>query len=131
MKPGRPQLYATVSGNRHIFGLPGNPLSVLTGYHELVLPALRRMSGVPAGSCRPCIRLPLARAVRSKGERMKFVPARITSGKAGARVTPISSQGSADLVSGAQADGVFTMPGGAKETLAGRLVDFRPWRTWP
>ena len=131
MKPGKPQLYATVSGNRHIFGLPGNPLSVLTGYHELVLPALRRMSGVPAGSCRPCVRLPLAQPVRSKGGRMRFAPARITSGKTGARVTPISSHGSADLVSGAQADGVFTIPAGARDMAAGQLVDFRPWRMWP
>ena len=131
MKPGRPQLYATVSGNRHIFGLPGNPLSVLTGFHELVLPGLRRMSGVPAGSCRPRVRLPLARSVRVKGGRMRFMPARIVAGKMGAQVMPIPSRGSADLVSGAQADGVYTLPRGAEELPAGALVDFRPWRMWP
>jgi molybdopterin molybdotransferase len=39
MKPGKPQLYATLDGGRHLFGLPGNPLSVLTGFYAWVVPA--------------------------------------------------------------------------------------------
>lgn len=128
MKPGRPQLYATLSGNRHIFGLPGNPLSVLTGFHELVLPGLRRMSGFPVQLCRPSYRLPLAREARSKGGRSRYLPARLISGRNGQTVCPVKSMGSADLVAGAQADGVFVVPQGVRVLPAGTLVEFRPWR---
>ncbi len=128
MKPGRPQLYARLSGNRHIFGLPGNPMSVLTGFHELVLPAIRRMSGFDVESCHPVLELPLARSVRGKTSRAEFIPAKLVSGKNGLRVSPIETHGSADLVAGAQADGVFVVPRHVGKIAAGRLVQFRPWR---
>lgn len=128
MKPGRPQLYAALSGNRHIFGLPGNPMSVLTGFHELVLPAIRRMSGFDAGSCHFTIELPLARSVRGKGSRAEFVPAKLVSNTSRLRVSPIETHGSADLVAGAQADGVFMVPRNVRKIAAGRLVHFTPWR---
>ena len=128
MKPGRPQLYARVGGNRHIFGLPGNPMSVLTGFHELVLPAIRRMSGFEVESCRPVLDLPLAASVRGKTSRAEFVPARLVSDASGLRVSPIETHGSADLAAGAQADGVFVVPRNVARIDAGQLVQFRPWR---
>jgi len=131
MKPGKPLLYATLSGNRHIFGLPGNPLSAITGFYGFVLPALRRMSGVPVKECRPTMRLPLSRALRSGGERVKFVLAQLIQRKKGPSVRPLKSHGSADLVAGARADGVVVVPAGAQELPAGSLVEFRPWRAQP
>ena len=131
MKPGKPQLYATLDGGRHLFGLPGNPLSVLTGFYELVLPALRRMSGCPLGSCRPSLRLPLARAVRAKGTRVAFVLVQLICDDRGQHVEPVGSRGSADLASAANADGMIVIPKGVKEVPAGDLVEFRPWRPVP
>ncbi|MDP2898009.1 MAG: molybdopterin molybdotransferase MoeA [bacterium] len=129
MKPGKPTLYATLSGNRHIFGLPGNPLSSMTGFYQFVLPALRRMSGVPVKACRPTMRLPLTRALRTKGERVKFVLGQLVWAKTGPSVRALKSHGSADLVAGAQADGVIVVPAGNQELPAGSLVEFRPWRS--
>lgn len=43
-KPGKPMLFGT-KGNQLVFGLPGNPASVLTCYYQYVLPALRLLSG--------------------------------------------------------------------------------------
>jgi molybdopterin molybdotransferase len=131
MKPGRPTLYATLAGNRHIFGLPGNPLSAMTGLHEFVLPALRRMSGVPRKECRPSVRLPLSRSLCTNGERVKFMLAQLLWNKAGPSVRPVKFRGSADLVAGAKADGVVVVPSGRQELPAGTLVDFRPWRALP
>ena len=131
MKPGKPQLYATLDGDRHLFGLPGNPLSVLTGFYELVLPALRRMSGCPLGSCRPSLRLALGRAVRVKGARVAFVLVQLICDDRGQRVEPVGSRGSADLASAANADGVVVIPKGVREVPAGDLVEFRPWRPVP
>jgi len=129
MKPGGPQLYATLGGNRHIFGLPGNPLSALNGLHELVLPAVRRMSGVPIDACRPTLHLPLSSTVRVKSTRWEYVLARLVHSPRGSQLRPLSSLGSGDLVAGAQADGVILIPRGVAEVPAGQVVEFRPWRT--
>jgi molybdopterin molybdotransferase len=149
MKPGRPQLYATLSRGRAggpavhprrdvpLFGLPGNPVSVMTGFRVLVVPALRRMAGVrnvppgPPGRCRVSLRLPLRAAVRSKGDRTWFAPARLVSGDAGTSVELVSTRGSADLIAAARADGLAVVPKGAREMEAGTVVDFLPWRALP
>ncbi|MHC4563314.1 MAG: molybdopterin molybdotransferase MoeA [Planctomycetota bacterium] len=128
MKPGKPQLYATLTGNRHIFGLPGNPLSVLTGFFELVLPAVRRLSGVPAESCQSSLRLVLAESVRVKPSRTNYVLAELVEGKNGLTVRPMPSHGSADLAAGARADGALIIPKGTSQLPAGEVVEFRPWR---
>jgi len=131
MKPGKPLLYATLSGNRHIFGLPGNPLSAMTGFYEFVLPALCRMSGLPKKECRPSMHLPLSRALRSTRGRVECVLAQLLWRKKGPLVRPLKSHGSADLVAGAQADGVVVVPVGVQDLPAGSLVEFRPWRAQP
>lgn len=43
-KPGKP-LFFGKKDNKVIFGLPGNPASVLTCFYEYVLPALEKMTG--------------------------------------------------------------------------------------
>ena len=129
MKPGGPQLYATIGRNRHIFGLPGNPLSALNGLHELALPAIRRMSGVDPKACQPALHLPLGKAVRVKGTRWEYVLARLVQGPGQSHLLPLKSTGSGDLLAAAQSDGVFLIPKGAKEVPAGQIVEFRPWKT--
>jgi len=129
MKPGGPQLYATIGRNKHIFGLPGNPLSALNGLHELALPAIRRMSGVETAVCQPALHLPLGKTVRVKGTRWEYVLARLVQGPDHSHLLPLKSTGSGDLLAAAQADGVFLIPKSASEVLAGQIVEFRPWKT--
>jgi molybdopterin molybdotransferase len=128
MKPGKPTLYATVPDNRHIFGLPGNPLSALTAFHEFALPALGRLSGCPAESCRPAWLLPLAEALESKGGRVRCELARLVQRESGLVVAFVPSQSSADLVSAGHADGVLVLPPEQTHFASGDLVVFRPWR---
>ena len=128
MKPGKPQLYASFKGNRHVFGLPGNPLSALTGLVELVLPGLRRMAGVPAKSCRPRLMVTLAKQVRSKGERVYFCLARLSNSSKGLSAVPVPMVGSADLIAAGRADGVIKIAVGVKQVQAGTLVEFHPWK---
>jgi molybdopterin molybdotransferase len=45
VKPGRPTIFAS-HGDKVIFGMPGNPVSVLIGMELYVLPALYRMQGL-------------------------------------------------------------------------------------
>ena len=131
MRPGKPQLYATVGRNKHIFGLPGNPLSVMTGFYEFALPALRRMAGLDPKLCQPSIPLPLAADANPLPHLVRFVLARLLARKKGLSLMPIKSHGSGDLVSGGIADGVIVLPRKAGKISAGTIVAFRPWRPLP
>jgi molybdopterin molybdotransferase len=131
MRPGKPTLYATLPGNRHVFGLPGNPLSAFTALHEFALPALRRLAGRPAEACRPAWWLPLAEAAQSTTGFVRCELARVIDGERGLAVFPMPSQSSADLVSAGHADGIVVLPPDRTHFTAGELVEFRPWRPLP
>lgn len=131
MKPGKPLLYATLPGNRHVFGLPGTPLSAMTCFHEFALPALRRMCGVERRKCRPCLRVPLASGLASKGGRTRFVLARLAWGEDGPRAEPVGSHSSSDLVAAGRADGTIAVPADVRHVEAGGLVEFHPWEPLP
>ena len=45
IKPGRPLAFGTVAGTL-FFGLPGNPVSVMATFYQIVQPALERLTGV-------------------------------------------------------------------------------------
>lgn len=128
MKPGKPTLYATLPSNRHVFGLPGNPLSALTALHEFALPALRRLAGCPTGACRPAWPLPLTEAAASEAGKVRCALARLVPDPGGLAAAPVHSASSADLVSAAHADGVVLLPPDRAHYPAGEVVMFRPWR---
>jgi len=131
VKPGKPLLYATVGRNQHIFGLPGNPLSALNGFHEFVLPAIRHLSGVDAQACLCSNRLPLAQAATPKGKRLEHILVRVVPTETGPHLEPIQSHGSADLLAAAQADGVAKLPREKHKCRAGCFVEFSSWRPAP
>jgi molybdopterin molybdotransferase len=110
-----------------LFGLPGNPLSAMTGLQELALPALRRLAGARPECCRRSVRMPLAAELRSKGKRRTFVPAREVERADGPAVEPIAHSGSADIVAGGSADGAISVPVGVCRIPTGELVEFRRW----
>jgi molybdopterin molybdotransferase len=131
MKPGKPTLYATLGSNRHVFGLPGNPLSALTAFHEFALPALLRLVGGAPETCRPAWRLPLAEAVESESGRVRCHLARLVAGPGGLAAAPVRSVSSADLAAAGHADGVVLLPPEDRQYSAGEPVVFRPWRPLP
>jgi molybdopterin molybdotransferase len=131
MRPGRPLLYATLPGNRHVFGLPGNPLSVLTGFHEFVLPALRRLSGVAAEACQAALWVRLAGERLDGAPHVRCVLGRLNWRAGGPTATPLDFRGSADLAAANRADGVVIVPAGSSGVAPGESVEFRPWRALP
>ncbi|MGR9036701.1 MAG: molybdopterin molybdotransferase MoeA [Gammaproteobacteria bacterium] len=50
IKPGKPLAFGKI-GQSYFFGLPGNPVSVIVTYRQIVAPALRRLAG--AGRVKP------------------------------------------------------------------------------
>jgi len=57
-RPGKP-LYFGKRGNKLVFGLPGNPSSVLTCFYQYVIPALEKLSKREIGL--RTIKVPLAK----------------------------------------------------------------------
>jgi molybdopterin molybdotransferase len=55
-KPGKPLLFGT-RDEKLVFGLPGNPASVLTCFYEYVIPAIGRMMQSPKSIA--CVQVPL------------------------------------------------------------------------
>lgn len=127
MKPGKPQLFASTTGGQYLFGLPGNPLSSIVVLYELVLPALRRLAGCPIEDCRFLLYLPLAAPARNNGDRFQVIPAVLNVGPGGTHVRPQPPVGSADLVTGGQAEGAILLPPSVGSLPAGTIVQFRPW----
>ena len=58
-RPGKP-LYFGIKGNKPVFGLPGNPSSVLTCFYEYVIPALEKLGN--KGITIKAIKVPLAKS---------------------------------------------------------------------
>ena len=46
IKPGKPLAFGTI-GQSYFFGLPGNPVSVIATFHQIVKPALAQLVGIP------------------------------------------------------------------------------------
>lgn len=72
VKPGKPVIFAKY-GSKIVFGLPGNPVSVLVSFENFVKPALYRMAG---SSYRPLERLVTLAGEyrRRRGFRTEFIP---------------------------------------------------------
>ena len=127
MKPGKPFLYATFGSNKHIFGLPGNPLSVLTGFYELVLPGLLKMSGFSKEDYSRKLFLPVGCDIKSRNYRTEFFLAKLVCLEGATFVMPLKSRGSGDLISSTEADGVFPVPT-KTEIKKGEKVEFTFWK---
>ncbi len=127
MKPGRPQLFAMSVSHQPIFGLPGNPLSAIVGFYELVLPAMRLLAGCPVSGCRPLLHLPLGSSVSNYGDLLHVIPAVVTMERSGSCVDPRPSIGSADFVTGGRVDGAILLAPRAGNLPSGSMVPFRPW----
>jgi molybdopterin molybdotransferase len=113
-----------------VFGLPGNPVSVLVGYLLFVRPALAILSQRPGPppAARPAR---LARPFRHRGDRPTYYPARQVLSLGGTEPPEIETldwAGSADLRTVASADGFAAFPAGDRDYNPGEIVDFLPMR---
>ena len=91
-RPGKP-LYFGKKGNKLVFGLPGNPSSVLTCFYQYVLPALERLTNRKLSL--QTLQAPLSRPFQKAAGQTHFLKGRF-DGKA---ATPLDAQESYRLSS--------------------------------
>jgi molybdopterin molybdotransferase len=112
IQPGKPMVFAVHPGGL-VFGLPGNPASVMASFWLFVRPALHRLMGCAAswwGSALPGI---LAAPLPGAGPRDRFLPAEIETRDGELLVTPFLSKGSHDLAAFARGTALVRVPAGA------------------
>jgi molybdopterin molybdotransferase len=125
IKPGKPILFARWQGHA-IFGLPGNPLAVVVGLMNFVLPHLASLEGEAMPLPRSMTAC-LATPVHKKEARAEFLTARLSTDERGFLLAePTPMQGSALLGSLALADAFLYLPSGVGDYPAGTRVKALP-----
>lgn len=120
IQPGKPLLFAR-AGRTLVFGLPGNPVSVLVTGRVFLMPALRRLRGL-ARVTDPLLPARLVGVVGKAGDRTAFQPAVVTFASDGPVVRPIATLGSADQVAHARRNCFIVRPRGGGPYADGDTV---------
>jgi molybdopterin molybdotransferase len=123
-RPGKPFWFGVGERGQLVFGLPGNPVSVLVGFYAHVLPALIKMSG---GTYQRRLAR-LAAPVTFKPELTLFQPVTISMGDDGVMsALPKSHNTSGDYVRLSGTDGVIELPAHRQTFAEGELFPFHSW----
>ncbi len=122
MRPGKPLLFGQL-GATPVLGLPGNPVSALVCAILFLLPALARLSGLPAAPP-PVTAAILGAPVKANDHRADHLRASVAAESAGRLVvTPFATQDSAMLRRLAQADALILRPPHAPALPEGAPVE--------
>jgi molybdopterin molybdotransferase len=122
IQPGRP-LLAARHGGGWVFGLPGNPASVMVGYWLFVRPVLRRLMGMADHFWAGAVNAALAAPLPAGGPRDRFVPATLSSERGHLRALPHLPRGSHDLAAFAQGQALVRIPANAAAAAAGEMCE--------
>ncbi len=126
MQPAKPFAFGHVGGTP-LFGLPGNPVSVLVAFEQFVRPALLRMQGA-AALFRPRIRVRMGEPVETDPAKVVFVRVAVTN-EGGDPVARMSGGQSSNVLSAvAAADGFAVVPVGVGKVDEGTPVDVELFR---
>jgi molybdopterin molybdotransferase len=125
LKPGKP-LFCGLRGSTFVFGLPGNPLSVVVCYLAFVEPLLRLLHGAPGAGLR-LVPGRLAAPAEAEDGRTTFLTATLRRADDGVlEATPTARQGSHMTGALAESDGFVVAPHDAGALRAGDRVDLLP-----
>lgn len=116
LKPGKP-LCLAVCDAKPVVILPGFPTSAMFTFHDMIVPVLRRMAGLPPRSdARVHATVPVR--IASELGRTEFVMVSLVEGSGGLIAYP-SGKGSGAITSFAQADGFLRIDALADQMPAG------------
>ncbi len=129
IQPGKPLVFATHPGGL-VFGLPGNPASVMVDFWLFVRPALARLAGRDDAWWRPSVPATLAAPLPgAPPARDRFLPAVVAWSAApdgGPLVRPLPPKGSHDLTAYAGGTALVRVRAGAPPAAAGARCEILP-----
>lgn len=116
LKPGKPLCLAVCDGKPVVI-LPGFPTSAMFTFHDMIVPVLRKMAGLPPRSDAK-VNATVPVRIASELGRTEFVMVSLVDGKDGLIAYP-SGKGSGAITSFAQADGFLRIDALADQMPAG------------
>src|SRR5438552_5950844 len=120
LKPGKPLSLAVCDGKPVVI-LPGFPTSAMFTFHDMIVPVLRRMAGLPPRSdANVTAKVPVR--IASGPGRTEFVMVSLVEGADGLIAYP-SGKGSGAITSFAQADGFLKVDALADQMPAGTTAE--------
>jgi len=120
LKPGKPLCLAVCDGKPVVI-LPGFPTSAMFTFHDMIVPVLRRMAGLPPRTeTRVTAQIPLR--IASELGRAEFVMVSLVDGEDGLVAYP-TGKGSGAITSFAQADGFVRIDALADHMPAGTQAE--------
>jgi molybdenum cofactor synthesis domain-containing protein len=125
IQPGKP-LVVAVHDRGLVFGLPGNPASVMVTFWLFVRPALRRLLGIDDAYWQGALAATLAAPLPGAGPRDRFLPAEVRSEQGRLLATPFPPKGSHDLAAFARGTALVRIPRGAAPAPAGEACEVLP-----
>ena len=128
MKPGRPFAFGRI-GKAWFFGLPGNPVSVMTTFYQLVQPALLAMTGAEVDDPVILLRARCTHGLKKKTGRREFQRGILQRDDQGEyTVTGTGHQGAGILSSMADANCFIVLEESQGSVEAGDSVSVQPFR---
>ncbi len=132
IKPGKPLLFGFLPGIRDrngsevpVFGLPGNPLSVLVCLQEFVRPAVERMRGLVPKYPSYHLKGTVENDYDTPEERQQYLFCQVSGENEDFRIHIIRPQGSAMMGMACRANALAIAPVGLGRVKAGDILDFR------
>ena len=127
MKPGRPLAFGRV-GKALFFGLPGNPVSAMVTYYQLVQPALRALAGRPDAGPPLTVTAVSSEGLRKKAGRREFQRGVLTRDADGRLVVSRAGQQGSGVLSSMNAANCFiVLPEDAGPVAEGDEVTVQPF----
>lgn len=141
IQPGKPLLAAVAAAHHEadgsvsgapalVFGLPGNPASVMVGFWLFVRPVLRRLMGRPDGFWRGAVAGELAAPLPKAKARDRFLTAEVAFKDGRLLVTPAPPVGSHDLGAYARGTALVRIPAGSAPRGPGDPCEILPLVDW-
>ena len=127
MQPGKP-LFAARHARGLVFGLPGNPASVMVAWHLFARPALRCLLGLPDATWQGALPAELTGELPGAKERARYLPVRLLRHDGRLLAGPATAKGSHDLPAYAAADALARVPPGSPPLPPGSAVEVLPVR---
>lgn len=121
MKPGRPLAYGKIK-NAHYFGLPGNPVSAMVTFYQMVQPAIKKLMGIANYYPPPTFKVKCNQKILKKPGRMEFQRGILSKINNEWLVEPTRSQGSGVLSSMSEANCFIVLSSKQGAVAKGEMV---------